>query len=390
MQRVHRTKCRYCNPGNDSLTGLCASHETRYSRGLRGPKLAAPLRAYKDANPDTDKSFEEQASFLRRANTNLETRITELSRALGEQRELGDMIRGAVVAAQPLPFIWIPPKKSLGKGQDVAAVIKFSDWHIGEVVSEIETEGFGVYNFAIARRRLFGIIEAFLGWVETLRNGYNINECVVLGEGDYISGDIHRELSVTNEFPVPVQTAKAGILLGEIISVLAAHFKKVTLYQVGADNHGRLEKKPQFKQKFQNSYSYLVNVIAEQYLARHENVKVVTPGAIKALVNICGWRFLVSHGDTVKSWMGIPYYGIERDRAREATKRMNTDKTFHYESIGHWHCPGFVSGNIMINGSLSGTNEFDHGCGRHAPPSQVAFLVHPKHGAFNFVPFKGY
>jgi hypothetical protein len=40
-----------------------------------------------------------------------------------------------------------------------------------------------------------------------------------------------------------------------------------------------------------------------------------------------------------------------------------------------------------MNGSLSGTTEFDHSCGRHAAPAQTSFLVHPKYGIFDFVPW---
>jgi len=193
---------------------------------------------------------------------------------------------------------------------------------------------------------------------------------------------------VTNEFPIPVQSAKAGLLMGEVISRLAAEFNKVTVYQVGADNHGRLTRKPQAKQKFANSMSYVVNAIMEANLAKNGNVEVIVAQGMKYVATIAGWKFLITHGDTVKSWMGIPYYGIERDRAREAVKRMNTELNFHYQSLGHWHVAGWISGSILINGSLSGTSEFDHGAGRVGVPSQAAFMVHPTHGVFNFVPFK--
>lgn len=332
-------------------------------------------------------SDNEQIVFLRSANRELETRISGLLKVVGEQRELADSIKSAIVATEPFPR---PTRKPVEKaGSPVVPVIKLSDWHIGEIIQKNETEDFGEYSWRIAQSRLFGILDSFVKWVYTLRNGYRIDECIVLGEGDYISGDIHRELSVTNEFPVPVQTAKAGLLFGEAVAFLAAHFGRVTVYQVGADNHGRLERKPQFKQKFQNSYSFLVHTISEAYLLGHKNVEIFASEGMKYVATIAGWKFLIEHGDTVKSWMGIPYYGIERARAREATRRMGTDRNFHYQSIGHWHVPGLVSGNILINGSLSGTSEFDHGCGRHAPPSQVAFLVSQKHGVFNVTAFHG-
>lgn len=362
---------------NKSLCSACDSREYRSKK--KNPTYESPAV--------TPLSTNEQVSFLRSANKELENRIKSLSMALGSQRELADQVCSSVLAASPFPR-YEPPKVK-GSHKPVVAVIKFSDWHIGEIISKAETEGFGEFNWNIARTRLFGILDSFVKWVITMRNGYQIDECVVFGEGDYISGDIHRELSVTNEFPTPVQTARAGLLFGEAVSFLASHFNKVTVYQVGSDNHGRLNPKPQFKQKFENSFSYLVHVISSTYLEKHKNVTVVAAQGMKYLATVAGWKFLIEHGDTIKSWMGIPYYGIERGRAREATRRMGTENNFHFQSIAHWHVPGFVSGNILINGSLSGTTEFDHGCGRHAEPSQVAFLVSPSHGVFNFTAFRG-
>lgn len=388
-----KKSCKYCEY-KVYARGLCRGHHDRYLRGLRGRDLTSPIHRYSTVKPrETTREKEkpqpasEQMMYLRKANSTLEKRIDVLRGALGEQREMAEAIKTAIVAVDPIKQVpWISPKKS---STPVVPVIKFSDWHIGEVIKEEETEGFGSYSWDIAQKRIMKIVAAVIKWVGTLRNGYVIDELVIFGEGDYISGDIHRELSVTNEFPVPMQTAKAGLLFGTAVAVLAPHFNKVTVYQVGADNHGRLERKSQFKQKFQNNMSYLVNMIAETYLSEHKNVTVVSSQGIKYVATVAGWKFLIEHGDTVKSWMGVPYYGIERSRGREAVKRMNTLQTFHYQSIAHWHVPAWVSGNIIINGSLSGTNEFDHGCGRIAPPSQVAFLVHPKYGIFNFIPFRG-
>jgi hypothetical protein len=387
MTRVPKNKCGICT-GNGS-ENLCDGHQTRYTRGLRGKALAAPLRKYEDNDPNADKSISERLQYLRKSNKSLEQQIAEYQDMLSERQEVVDAIKSAVVAAQPLPKKpYKQDKSALIATQPVIPVLKFSDWHIGEKISHDETEGFGEYNWEIAQRRAHEVVSAFLRWVNTLRHGYKIHECVISCEGDYISGDIHDELRVTNEFPIPVQTAKAGLLLGELVTRIAAEFKAVTIYQVGADNHGRLTKKPQSKQKFQNSMSYLVNAIAEAVLAKHDNVDIVVAQGMKYVASIAGFKFLIEHGDTTKAWMGIPYYGIERSRAREAVKRMNTDKNFHYQSIAHWHVPAWISSNIIINGSLSGTSEFDHGQGRFAAPAQVAFMVHPVHGVFNFVPFK--
>lgn len=318
----------------------------------------------------------------------LERRIKALLAQEGAFAEQMDRLREAVVAAEPYERVKYDVK-DFGSRNEVSPVVKVSDWQIGEVIKKDETEGFGEFNFAIARDRVLGqYAPKIISWTQMHRDaGFPIHTLHVFSEADHISGNIHHELEITNEFTVMEATANAGLLLGEFLSKLSAHARELVVWEMSADNHGRLTRKNQAKQGALNNYSWLVHVIANQYLARHDNVKIIPGRGTKLLADVQGKKFLLQHGHSVKSWMGIPYYGLEREKAREAIKRMNTDKTFDYVSCGHWHVPGFVSG-IIINGNLPGTTEFDHMLGRHAPPSQVSFMVHPKHGFFNFTPWK--
>jgi len=369
---------------------LCSGCESRLRHGTKFSELSK--HEYLDNNQpvmnQTAQSItnEEQVLFLRSANQDLENRISKLLKVIGKQQEFVEAVKSAVVAANPLPrHTW---KEENGKNPEAIPVIKLSDWHIGEIVNADETEGLGEYNFAIAQRRIFGIVDSFMKWIYTMRHGYRIKKCVVFGEGDYISGDI-QQLYLSNEFPVPVQTAKAGLLFGEVVSILSRHFDFVEVHQVGADNHGRMQPKPLVKRKFETSYSYLVNAISEQVLSKHSNVKVIVENGIKHIADVGGWKFLIEHGDSIRGWMGVPYYGIEKSKAKEAVKRLGTDREFDYVSMAHFHVPAFLSGNVFVNGSLSGTSELDEANGRAARPSQVAFMVSPKHGVFNITPFWG-
>jgi len=327
---------------------------------------------------------EPQVMHLRKSNESLELLVDRLRTRIGQQRELGAQIAAAIVAAEPAkPIRWKRPPRP---GKPVVAAMDWSDLHIGEKTSADETEEFGEYSWAIAQARFHHIVGDFLRWVETQRHGYRIDDCALFLKGDYISGDIHDELRATNEFPIPVQTAKAGTLLADGVIRIAPHFAKLRLIEVGADNHGRLQKKPQSKQKFQNSMSFLVQFILNQAIAKHKNVEIDESIGIKKTVTVGGWSFLVEHGDAIRGWMGIPWYGIERLQGREARKRMYTKRGFHYHSIAHWHVAGF-HGITLFNGSLSGTSEYDHGQGRHSPPAQAAYLIHPEHGVFNHTPF---
>lgn len=289
----------------------------------------------------------------------------------------------AVQAEDPIPAReWVKPDKP---HTPMTAVFHLTDWHVGERIRAAETEGFGKFDWETCQDRVMNqLVPGYLRWLNTQRHGYVIDELCLLLTGDFISGDIHDELRRTNEFPIPVQTAKAGHLLGAVARELAAECSKLTIVEVGADNHSRLVQKPQAKQKVDNSMGYLVYEILNAHLDKLTNVEVVRSEGMKLLFTLNGYKFLAEHGDSVKSWMGIPWYGIEREKAREAQRRMFESRGFHYLVMGHWHVPWF--GSNIVGGSLTGTSEYDHSCGRYAPPSQTAWIV-GKHGAFNFVPF---
>jgi len=328
----------------------------------------------------------ERFEFLQRQVRANEKTIKRLQAKIGESEEFARETAAAIVAAEPFkPYHVQTASRNLPV---VSAAIKLSDWHIGERTLARETEGFGRFNYAIAENRIFTIIGDFLKWVEIQRKAYRIQHCIVFCEGDYISGNIHEELRVTNEFPLPQQTAKAGLLLGEVIRRISGCFETVDVSLVGADNHGRLNPKPQAKQKTTNSMSYLVHMLTIQALVRCQNIRFHEATGMKSLVKVDHFKVLSEHGDTIKGWAGLPYYGFSRMIGKEAKRRMNTSRGFHYWSIDHFHVPCVIEGNILVNGSLSGTSEFDHSQGRHAVPSQVAFLI-GQHGVFNWVPFTG-
>lgn len=301
--------------------------------------------------------------------------------------EIAKEVIHAVEAATPVRFEQKPSKT---KGNPIAAVIKASDWQIGEVISAKETDGFGRFCYRMAEHRVAILQRKLIDWAEMHRRaGFQLDDLHIFSEADLVSGNIHYELEVTNEFPAPVAAVKAGMLMGAFAEILAQNFKRVHIHEVNHDNHGRFTRKNQAKQGGVNNWSYIAHTIANQHLAKYvADGRVITHLAEspKLIAEVMGKRFLLAHGHHIMGAMGIPYYGMERDKAREAVKRLHQPaaKQFHYISIGHWHVPSIISGNILVNGNLPGTTEFDHMQGRHASPSQVSFMVHPDHGLFNW------
>lgn len=346
-------------------------------------------------------STSDREAFLKSEVSRLNQELSKVSLFKGYQDVLNEDLLEAVVAIEPLPAVSY--KSGTSADAAMAAVLKLSDWHIGAVTKAEETEGFGQFNWALAQERVQYIVQKFLGWIESHRKSFKIPVLYILSEGDMVSGNIHYELEVTNEFPVPVQAVNAGNLLAQAVATLAPHFSEVHVVEIDIDNHSRLTRKLQFAQGGENSWGHIVHGIANARLEKHGNVHIIQCPGIRQLVNINGIKFLVEHGHEVKAWMGIPFYGIERMRGKEAAKRIQAmleqerkedfnkyqkDIGFDYISQGHWHVPGIVSGNILINGCLPGTTEYDHAYGRYARPSQVSFLVHPKYKIFDWTPWQ--
>ena len=334
----------------------------------------------------------DQLAHLRQENARLQSEILKLHRESGGRQLLAQVIRETVKKLEPLPPVAYRVPKKLSSDAKMAVVLKLSDWQIGEVIRAEETECFGVFNWKIAQERIAEIVRKVISWTATHRMAFNIPHLYVFCEQDFISGDIHDELKVTNEFPSPVQSVRAGQLLAKTIATLAPWFPEVHVCQVGGDNHSRLQKKPQAKQKAENSFGYVVYAVANESLRNIPNVEIQEQEGMTFLADVVGQKFLCEHGDTIKSHMGFPYYGIGRKKWREAFRRMivrrKRDIGFDYMSLGHFHVPSVIEEICLINGSLTGTTEFDHSQGRHAGPSQVSFMVHPKHGIFDWTAWK--
>ena len=77
-----------------------------------------------------------------------------------------------------------------------------SDWHWGEVVRPAEIGGVNEYNLAIAHKRAKNMLEVSTKLLtQHLSSARYPGICLVLG-GDMLSGDIHEELTETNEVPM--------------------------------------------------------------------------------------------------------------------------------------------------------------------------------------------
>lgn len=313
----------------------------------------------------------------------LEKRLAEERKRTGEARLQALEIAEAVEAAKPLKMRYTPPKENL-KGEPITCVMHATDWHEGEVIDPGETEGLNEFSPDILGKRLELWGEKIISYMQVLRSGYDIPTLHIIGTGDWISGDIHHELQVTNAYPAPRQAVEAGYKFGTLVRMMAPHFETVMVDFLSTDNHGRLTRKNQASQGGENNYGYITGALAKQYCSEVANVTFSIHATPTMLLEIGPERYLCFHGHQLRGWSGIPYYGFDRRVMVEAVKRMNVpDLSFTKLITGHFHT-AVDSMHWMIGGSASGTTTFDHTNGRHAPAHQTSWLVHPRHGQLAF------
>lgn len=317
---------------------------------------------------------------LQEENAELRKTLKKYRREHGNLESLVHQVVDLVPTEPVIDRIYIPEEKSLGSKADVC--FHLTDLHYGAVQPGDEVEGFGEYSPEIAEERLFEFGKNILDWVKVKRSGYDVRAAHVLLTGDYISGDIHEELRVTNAFPAPVQAVNVSVMLTRFIKMLLPFFESVNTHVITDDNHGRLSRKIQSKESGLNNWSYVVGCWLKKALEQNMSVNVIARPWES--VNCNGRRYLLTHGHRVMGWAGFPYYGIERMVSREALKRMNAPEVrkFHKVVMGHWHAP-LAHPWYWIGGSLSGTDAYDHAQGRHCEPKQVTWMIHSKHGEFD-------
>ena len=322
----------------------------------------------------------EEVVYLRNRVTELEARVSSTKSATGEALELIHELRSAISQADPVKMVYKPQPNPVSP---CTHVLHLSDLHYGAITKKDEVDGFGEFNPDIAERRIKHLGDCILKKTEVQRAGYNVPHLQILGTADYISGDIHPELQVTNAFPAPVQAVRCGYLLGGLLAMFVPHFETVTADLITLDNHGRLTKKPQSAEGGLNNWCYVVAELAAQHVANIKNVKVNIHAKPSALVTIGPERYLCFHGHQIRGWAGKPYYGFDRRVAMEAVKRMGVpEQAFTKLVFGHFH-HAFNGDNWIMGGSLSGTDAFDHSCGRHSKPHQTSWFVN-HHGEFDW------
>jgi len=301
------------------------------------------------------------------------------------------MIREEIVrlarSKPPVPKWLIASHPPSAKSPGVPTLFA-SDWHWGEIIKPEQIGGVNAYDLATAHRRSRALITNTVDLLKNHMVNPNYPGIVFAIGGDMFSGDIHEELSRTNESPImPTVLDLMGVLIWSI-KTLADEFGAVFVPCV-TGNHSRITMKPFAKDRNHLSFDWLVYQLLEKQFEDDPRVTFQIPDGPDALYRVYGHRYLLTHGDQFRGGDGlIGCLGpILRGNHKKQSRNAATNQAFDTMILGHWHQYLPMGRKVIVNGSLCGYNEYaNQGNFGYEEPQQALWITHPTRGITFHVP----
>lgn len=259
-----------------------------------------------------------------------------------------------------------------------------SDEHWGEVVNPAQVNKVNEYNSVIARKRYNNLINNYLSVLNEHLQNVDCDRMILALGGDNISGDIHDELSLTNDLTTMeavydyVEHKEKGIK-----ELLASGFKQIFIPCVRG-NHDRNTEKTHSKNILETSSAYLVYMFLQKIFAGDKRIQFSIARGMDCLYQVNNHRMLLTHGDQFKGGNGIGGITIPilRGFYKKQANYAQTGNNFDSLAIGHFHqFTSINNGQVIINGTLKGFDEYSQKMGfSYQEPCQSMWLTHSQRG----------
>lgn len=326
--------------------------------------------------------LEEKVQHLSDTNRELNSTVKEKTRESGLLRILSNEIANTPITSRFSPHKDVVKKKGM---IEESAVLLLSDLHGDQEIIPHRVGGLEDYNFNAFCKRMERLVDVTIDHLINNMNNYSFKTLYIFSMGDNVSGEIHDAKAHTHWKNSIKNAVGVGEVIGMAIYDLSKYFDKIVVCGVSG-NHGRRSIKKDYRSPHDN-WDYMV--LSQAYSKNSELVKAgkvefVVPESYSMMINVEGHIFHISHGDDIKSFSGIPFYGLERKTRRLMAIGAVTGETPRYFAVGHFHTNSSMqttNGEIFMNGSFPACDEFSlEALGAYSEPYQLLFGVHPKYG----------
>lgn len=305
-------------------------------------------------------------------------RAQDAAAKLEEQVDLLTALDAVTVSPAP----WAKINKSRSEHHGIANLL-LSDLHLDEVVDEAEMRGKNKYNRVIALNRLKETGARTVLMARDYISGIKFDGLTVWINGDLVTGNIHEELSQTNDAQDVIDTVDFWV--DHICSMLvqqAEHFERVHVVVSGGGNHGRSQRKPPAKRAVRSNFDWLLMRIVYRELKGDERFTWNMSEALDVRETQYDHRYFMVHGDDFHG--GDQIAGAVRPVMmgdyRTLTMEITDGEPYDTMLVGHFHQYTTLP-RAIINGSLKGYDEYaKRKKFRPEPPKQAFWVTTPENG----------
>lgn len=331
-----------------------------------------------NSNPAVPK---DKDRLLRQQNETLKTQRKELTRL---QTALDDAlnVRESVFRLTDRDFG--PPRWPVAKrikGRSIHTPIMFtSDKQYGEVIDAAEMDGMNKFNKHIFAERYHMMIDKSIRWADAIGEGWGAvypRGMIYLRGGDEISGEIHAELSETNDAGAVPGLLELCAHEVEGIKRYKDRFGRVHVISIPG-NHGRTTIRPRFKGYTATNYETILAWLIQAKFEGDPDVTFETPASGMSRFLAEGWSFELRHGDRMGAgggtgWIGSPA-PITKGHKKIRLDAASVGSPVDFVLTGHLHT-SIKLPRGFANGSMPGYNEFARGLGLEPDCAKQWFLL---------------
>ena len=237
--------------------------------------------------------------------------FTKIVREQARNEEIIELIRDCLTEGK-LPELK-PYYADMPRGDaDSTMLVSLNDMHYGAFIDNAWCK----YSSDVCA----DMLDLYLNKIRKIASVHQCRDCVVWAAGDFISGNIHRSIQVTNKENVIEQVMGASELIAHFLSALSGIFETVRFVSVSG-NHSRIE-----PNKNDALSAERLDDIVEWYLAARlqnfDNIIINDEHRIDRTISVFdiqGKKYCMVHGDfdvnrnsiqSLQSMIRTPIYAV--------------------------------------------------------------------------------
>jgi len=305
-------------------------------------------------------------------------RLKRIIRNQSKQLEIIDRIVDIVSdSIMEIPDISTPNLPDYTTGNDETVLLLLSDAHVGKKTKS--------YNLEVFQKRLKTLWEGMMSIVSDRRTSRPLKKIVIVFNGDIVDAEsIYPGQSVEGiEVPLVHQIFTNALpRFTEFLSMCLENFEEVEVI-CNMGNHGRQNQAKWTSAKSSN-WDVMFYKALEAMFQEEDRIEFdIALKDYKRLFEIEGHGFMATHGNMIRSYYNLPFYGATR-QAQRWQANFRDEIKLSYFLFGHFHSPGYMTFNqaqIVFNGSFVTDDKFaEEKLGVSSDPKQMLMGVHPKYG----------